>query len=45
MDLKGANPNFDGPEPLPDRWGLLPGHKEVGDRWGIVPERDLVCTM
>jgi aryl-alcohol dehydrogenase-like predicted oxidoreductase len=45
MDLKGANPNFDGLEPLPDRWGLQPGHKEVGDRWGIVPERDLVCTM
>ena len=45
MDLKGANPNFDGPKPLPDRWGLQPGHKEVGDRWGIVPERDLVCTM
>ena len=45
MDLKGANPNFDGPEPLPDRWGLQPGQKEVGDRWGIVPERDLVCTM
>ena len=45
MDLKGANPNFDGPEPLPDRWGLQPGHKEVGERWGIVPERDLVCTM
>ena len=44
MDLKGANPNFDGPEPLPDRWGLQPGHKEV-DRWGIVPERDLVGTM
>ena len=45
MDLKGANPNFDGQEPLPDRWGLQPGHKEVGERWGIVPERDLVCTM
>ena len=45
MDLKGANPNFDGPEPLPDRWGLSPEHKEVGARWGIVPERDLVCTM
>ena len=45
MDLKGANPNFEGPEPLPDRWGLQPGHKEVSDRWGIVPERDLVCTM
>lgn len=45
MDLKGANPNFDGSEPLPDRWGLQPGHKEVGERWGIVPERDLVCTM
>ena len=45
MDLKGANPNFDGPEPLPDRWGLSPEHKGVGTRWGIVPERDLVCTM
>ncbi len=45
MDLKGANPNFDGPEPLPDRWSLQPGHKEVSERWGIVPERDLVCTM
>ncbi len=45
MDLKGANPNFDGLEPLPDRWGLQPGHKEVSERWGIVPERDLVCTM
>jgi len=45
MDLKGANPNFDGPEPLPDRWGLSSEHKEVGARWRIVPERDLVCTM
>lgn len=45
MNLKGANPNFDGPEPLPDRWGLTPGHKEVGARWGIEPARDLVCTM
>ncbi len=45
MDLKGANPNYDGPEPLPDRWRLTPEHKEVGERWGIVPERDLVCTM
>ena len=45
MDLKGANPNFDGPEPLPDRWGLTPEHEEVGARWGIEPARDLVCTM
>ena len=45
MDLKGANPNFDGPEELPDRWGLQSGHKEAGERWGIVPEQDLVCTM
>ncbi len=45
MDLKGANPNFDGQEALPDRWGLQPGHKEAGERWGIVPEQDLVCTM
>ncbi|MBO10681.1 MAG: general stress protein [Planctomycetaceae bacterium] len=45
MDLKGANPNFDGDEPLPDRWGLTPEHKEAGERWGIEPARDLVCTM
>ena len=45
MDLKGANPNFTDPEPLPDRWSLAPEHADAGARWGIVPERDLVCTM
>jgi hypothetical protein len=41
MDLKGANPQYEG-EPKPDRWPLSPELEEAGSRWGVVPERDLV---
>ncbi|MSU40190.1 MAG: aldo/keto reductase [Pedosphaera sp.] len=44
MALKGASSAFEGVAPLPDRWGLLPEHRDIGQRWGISPERDLVCT-
>ena len=44
MNLKGANPSYDGEE-LPDQWTLNSDLKAVADRWGIKPEQDLVCTM
>ena len=40
MDLKGANPSYDG-DALPDRWPLDGHLEQVAARWDITPERDL----
>jgi aryl-alcohol dehydrogenase-like predicted oxidoreductase len=42
MTLKGANPDYEGPE-KPDRWGLTPELTETGARWGIDPARRLAA--
>jgi aryl-alcohol dehydrogenase-like predicted oxidoreductase len=41
MNLKGANPRFEGDE-RPDAWPLSDHLGEVAERWGIEPARDLV---
>lgn len=41
MLLKGATPDFEGDEPLPDRWGIDAPLAALADRWGIEPARDL----
>jgi aryl-alcohol dehydrogenase-like predicted oxidoreductase len=41
MNLKGANPRFEGDE-RPDAWPLSDRLGEVAERWGIEPARDLV---
>ncbi len=41
MLLKGATPDHDSDEILPDRWPLDPELVAVGQRWGIDPARDL----
>ncbi|MDA0141255.1 aldo/keto reductase [Solirubrobacter deserti] len=41
MLLKGATPDFEGDEPLPDRWAISPHLAELAGRWGIEPARDL----
>jgi aryl-alcohol dehydrogenase-like predicted oxidoreductase len=43
MRLKGASPDFDGPE-QPDGWPLDAELAEVAARWEIDPGRDLVQT-
>jgi aryl-alcohol dehydrogenase-like predicted oxidoreductase len=41
MLLKGATPDFEGDEPLPDRWAISTQLAELAGRWGIEPHRDL----
>jgi aryl-alcohol dehydrogenase-like predicted oxidoreductase len=41
MLLKGATPDFEGSEPLPDRWAVSTQLAELAGRWGIEPARDL----
>ena len=41
MLLKGATPDFEGDEPLPDRWAVSAQLAELAGRWGIEPARDL----
>ena len=41
MLLKGATPDFEGDEPLPDRWAISEHLAELAGRWGIEPARDL----
>ena len=41
MLLKGATPDHEGDEVLPDRWPVAPELAAVGERWGIDPERQL----
>jgi hypothetical protein len=40
MALKGASPDFDGPE-QPDRWPLDEELEDLAARWEIDPARDL----
>jgi aryl-alcohol dehydrogenase-like predicted oxidoreductase len=40
MALKGANPDYEGPE-KPDRWPLSEDLAEAGRRWLVDPDRDL----
>jgi aryl-alcohol dehydrogenase-like predicted oxidoreductase len=41
MLLKGATPDFEGDEPLPDRWPVSSDLAALAGRWGIDPARDL----
>lgn len=41
MLLKGATPDFEGEQPLPDRWGVSAELTALAGRWGIDPVRDL----
>ena len=42
LECELATPDFEGSEPLPDRWAVSTQLAELAGRWGIEPARDLV---